>query len=97
MVIVSEMIQTEEHKMSDYNSMMITRAEHHEMIRSLPSVPEYGLHLQDAQPGWMARQAERLLCHLVSGLSSLGEWLKHGRDGVLEASLTGQEQSSLPR
>ena len=75
--------------MSIYSATMIARAEHEEMIRSLPAVPEYGLWTRDDQPRWVSRQAGRLLY-------ALGKRLKHEQVAALETPHAEQAQNGVP-
>ena len=35
----------------DYSQHMLARAEHNQMVKSVPPVPEYGYHLQERKNG----------------------------------------------
>lgn len=82
--------------MYGYDAILIARAEHDEMIRSLPPVPEHGEAVQAKESRWLSRQGERLFTVLGTGLIALGRALKHGRGRALQASRTGQEQIGIP-
>ena len=56
----------------DYSVHMLARTEHEQMVRSLPSVPEYGYHLaerktlrQKLTAGWL-RPILILVLHLLN-------------------------------
>ena len=81
--------------MNEYNAMMIARAEHEQMSRSLPRVSEFGENVLSEQPGWVSQQAGRILCTVGNGLTSLGERLEHGRTVLAEATTSTQEQGGV--
>ena len=81
--------------MSGYNAFMIARTEHQEMIRSVPSVSEYGEALNDTQPGILARSVDHLRDMVGSGLVAVGTWLRHERDGLVDVPHAGQEETGI--
>ena len=81
--------------MSGYNAIMIARSEHQEMIRSIPSVSEYGQVLRDNQPGRIESTIGHLRQALGNRLLSMGTWLKDGRDGLRDAPNVGQDDAGI--
>ncbi len=77
----------------DYSVHMLARMEHEQMIRSLAPVPEYGEPVMADQPRWVSKQTGRLFHALESGLASIRERMKRGRDMSLEVPSTGQNES----
>ena len=71
----------------NYLPFMVARMEYERMVRSLPSVPEYGYHLAPKQPGWSSRQAGRLLSALRNGLAALRSPIKQPHNTPLDAAL----------
>ncbi|MHB8624971.1 MAG: hypothetical protein ACYDBJ_02590 [Aggregatilineales bacterium] len=66
--------------MNEYNATMIARAEHEHMVRSLPTVSEFGANVRDAEPGWMSKQVAHLLHMVGSGLAALSKRLVLNRN-----------------
>lgn len=81
--------------MNEYTALRIARTEHELMVRSLPTVSEFGENVIAEQPGWVAQQAGRVLYAVGSGLASLGERLEHGRDAVVESAHQEREQRGV--
>lgn len=78
--------------MNEYQALMIARAEHEQRNRSLAPVPDYPAANNIDQPGWVSRQAGRLLCTIGAGLSSLGKRLKREQTILIEAPSTLEAQ-----
>ncbi len=78
--------------MNEYNAIMIARAEHDQMIRSLPPVSEYGEAVMTDEPGWSSRQVGRFFSALGNGLTSLTSRLKRQQ----EAAPDNHDQICLP-
>jgi hypothetical protein len=74
-----------------YSAIMIARAEHEQMTRSLAPVSDYGSPMQASPRGWLSKHVAGWLCAVGNGLASLGERLTHARDTALEAPLTRPE------
>jgi hypothetical protein len=76
--------------MNDYMILVTERLEHEHKMRTLARAKDYTGPVKADQPGWVSRQARRLLHAVGGGMVSLREELPSEQDNL---DLTGREDS----
>jgi hypothetical protein len=77
--------------MMDYSAHMIARAEHEQMVRSVPRVSEYGDHLLPEHSHRLSRLAAHLLSALKDRFAGLRKPMPSENNRVLNGSLAEEK------